>query len=67
VTPKTWRRTVTYGTDRRQALRIALAQLPLGVVWDVILLHTDGCPNLDWGDLADCTCATVELEARELR
>jgi hypothetical protein len=63
-----WRSQVTYGDNRRQALRSALAQLPLGVTWDVVLRHSDGCPNLeDWGELADCTCSSIQLEAQELR
>lgn len=67
MTTDTWSCSVIYGGNRRQALRDAISKLPSGVVWDLVVRHDAACPSLDWGDLGDCTCKRVTLDARGLR
>jgi hypothetical protein len=59
--------TVPCAGNRRQAMRDALAQLPRGDTLDVVIRHDEGCFSLyDSGELADCSCPTVTLEARQI-
>jgi hypothetical protein len=67
LTAPDWKRIVPFDGDRRRAMLEALAELPTGPVWDVTIGHDADCPALEWGYLADCTCDTVTLEARQLR
>jgi hypothetical protein len=67
-TPTTWSRTVDCRSSRRLALRAALAELPRGPIWDLVIEHEDGCPSLDDdGELAWCWCPTLTLRARQVR
>jgi hypothetical protein len=63
----TWRREVACGADPTRALVRALAEvraIRAGEVWSVGIGHDDGCPAIDTGPMAACTCELVRLEAR---
>lgn len=61
-----WRREVACGIDPTRALVHALRELPVhgGQVWSLGVGHDDGCPAIDTGPKAACTCEIVRLEAR---
>ena len=62
-----WRREVACGIDPAGALVRALAEfraIRAGEVWRVGVGHDDGCPAIDVGPMAACTCELVRLEAR---
>ena len=64
---RTWTRKVDCRAGRRAALRDAIAELPLGVTWDLVIRHQDDCWSLeDWseGELHFCRCTTLILDAR---
>lgn len=67
----TWTRTVDSRTNRKQALRDALAELPRGVVWDLVIRHDPDCLTLagldGYSELEFCTCGTLILEATRIR
>ncbi len=63
----TWRREVACGIDPTRALVQALDELRAiraGQVWRIGVRHDDGCPAIDTGPMAACTCEIVRLEAR---
>ena len=62
-----WRRDIACGIDPTDALVRALAEfraMRRGEVWSVGVGHDDGCPAIDTGPMAACTCEIVRLEAR---
>jgi hypothetical protein len=66
---ETWTRTVGCRTNRKQALREAIQQLPPGVTWDVVIRHSHDCLTLDLGEYRApqvVPSATVTLEATKI-
>ena len=61
-----WRREVVCGGNPRKALVRALAPSPIrnGEIWSFAIQHDVGCPSLNAGGMAACTCEIVGLEAR---
>jgi len=62
-----YRRDVACGVDPTAALLQAVSELRAaraGQVWDLGVSHDDGCPSLDGGGMAACSCEVVRLEAR---
>ena len=65
----TWSCSVVCRPFRRQALRAALADLPRGVTWDLVIEHQAGCECLEeWteGQLRFCRCSILTLRATEV-
>jgi hypothetical protein len=63
---RSFRVEVATGGDPVGALARATRALPIrrGEVWTLSIAHDVGCPTLDAGALAMCTCEVVDVRGR---